>query len=274
MFGYWFGSLLIPLGIALLTSRKNRKMDWSRFSWVFSIAVLVALSLSSRGYRTTEQQLRDLFRQAAGTKSVDETSDSPEAKLLRPILREYFTSIRAWSADPRCGDINPPLNSAESFASAETIATSLEYLRSCSEKTQDLLALVNHYGDNVRAAVQATGWTNSKKSDFFSGFDRTYNASHANLDKLTTAEQKWVESTSAVYAFADTNRRNYDISDGKLLFSGHTTLVAFDRLAEAAEADRQQFLVASRDFQQSSDAFFSKYGLTKQDLALDGTPAH
>jgi hypothetical protein len=189
-------------------------------------------------------------------------------RLLRPLVQSYLTSLRELSNDPRCGTLQPALGSADSFASAQSITTTITYLNSCSEKVSEILTIVDRFLNQLTLAVNNTNWSQSDKESFLTGVKDGSASGRQDVAEYVEAETKFLNATSQWYQFALENQTAYRFSGDKLLFSNERGRRKFNSLADEYEANRLAAAKAKTRSAETSKTLLEKVGVKMQDLGF------
>jgi len=267
--GYFTGGALVPAIIAYFIAARRPIMHFRRFGLAFGGMSLLLFVLSNEHVVGLHEHLRDLAKEAAGTKE-GESRFGVDA-VARDLMRDIFQGRK--ELDEKSAPFAPVLAqiySAESFSSKEQMQKTLDAVRGTVALDLRFSELLKGIPDRTQARLNQTLLSDSEKQDFMKGIREAYgNSKVLNVrDECIEAEKRWGEATSGLYEFAMANADLIRPDGSHLVIASRGLRKQFsDRMAESQKL-RDQLRERNAALESAQREVMKEAGITRKDLGL------
>jgi hypothetical protein len=144
---------------------------------------------------------------------------------------------------------------------------------------QATLELDQKYGtmrpllQDMERKLQGVDASESDKESFLQGVKDSAEIFLGTQDKLVALEQKWIESSTALYQFAIDHRADYLIRGKKLVFKNDASRLAFVAKQNEAISQRRAFLDEKAGLDRMRNNVMTEIGLASKDTGQATSPA-
>jgi len=277
--GFFIGALIVPVSVAAVVTwlinraRKSKLSPAQKHFW----AAGIALTLSLMGFSGASQE-RPTFRQTDPKKETarllaeasGKSPVSPDTDWWDNLMRDFFRSVidrnKRYSQEIREFDNSAlhRLYSPDSYSARAGMQKTIAQL-------QGTLQVDQKYGtmrpilQDMEKKLQTVDASESEKESFLEGLKSTSEVFLGSQDKLVALEEKWIESSIALYQFAIDHRADYAIKGSKLLFKSDTARLEFVAKQGEAIAQRRAFLDEKAALDRVRNNMMTEIGLASND---------
>ena len=277
--GFFIGALIVPVSLGAVVSwlinraRKSKLSPAQKHSWAAGIALIFSFMGFSGAsqqrhalrHTDTKKEVARLFAEASGKRPVSQDGDWSDS-LMRDFFRSVIDRNKRYSQEIREFD-NSALRSLYSPESYSTKAG----MQKIIGQLQAALELDQKYGtvrpllQDMERKLQDVNASQSDKESFLEGVKGSGEVLLGAQDKLVALEQKWVESSIALYKFALDHRADYSITGKKLLFRNHDSRLGFAAKQDEAISQHRAFLDEKAGLDRMRNDVLTEIGLASQD---------
>jgi hypothetical protein len=274
--GYWLGTLLIPFLLAYVIAGREKRRNVRAFAWWF-LGILVLLSLSS--VLTSHNRLSDLsFADAVKTLrgASPLASDAPEDdKRTVAVSKLIFSDLNTLSASYQQSQTQlapdlAKLYTYASFSTRESIQQALSVISRKHTLDQDLEAKIEHFPDEARQRLDASGMSESEKQQYLKGFTESFNGSEIMTQRriAAVAETAWTDSASDLYNFTFTHHFQIAVATSSITIPNPEIRTQFNTKLNLSKKLRADYFAAATKVTETRAAVMKSKGLTPNDLGL------
>lgn len=285
--GFFIGALIFPVFVGVVATvlislaRKSKLSPAQKHFRAAGIALIVSFmafagaSQERRKFRHTDpkKEVARLFAEASGKSPVDSDGDWWDS-LMRDFLRSVIDRNKRYSQEVRDFD-NSALHHLYSPESYSTKAG----MQKIIAQLQATLELDQKYGtmrpllQDMERKLQGVDASESDKESFLQGVKDSAEIFLGTQDKLVALEQKWIESSTALYQFAIDHRADYLIRGKKLVFKNDASRLAFVAKQNEAISQRRAFLDEKAGLDRMRNNVMTEIGLASKDTGQATSPA-
>lgn len=277
--GYWFGAQLVPLLVGLIVVRFKPLRKIRTFSTLFCCVGLVGLlfvffgSVQERLARH-QKTVREIVKEAAGTKPIENTGDSSEQAMDR-VSREFLSDILAARKkhDADATALQPvlaTLYTPGSFQSRQHMENMIAAVRKIEQVDGEMAEKLQRWPQETRARLDASGLSQQQKEDYLSGFQKAYGSSDvmAAWREVHSIEGQWATATVDLYTFASQHARGIKTNSKQILIADKSVLSPFNARFTNSRDLRNKLHQANQRLATIQSLNMQKLGINKADLGL------
>jgi hypothetical protein len=274
MLGYALGGALLPALTAYLIAGRKSVRNFNRFGLWFSGLSLFFFVVSSQRPVSLQQHIGDLMKEAAGTKSVDNSGPRSMDELIRNIMRDILDERKAFDRD--MGQFNPELEklySVESFSSTQAMQRSLDAVRGAVAVDQRYSQQLESLPQRIQKRVDSSGLSGSFDSGFMDGIRKAYGESKPlNIRRQAMeVEKQWGDATAGFYEFALANSTKIRVQGTHLVIGNDKTRAEFNERMNKSRALRDNLAVLNMQLESAQRELMKQSGVTPKDVGLEDT---
>jgi hypothetical protein len=269
--GAWFGLMLIPLLVALLSVRFKPGRKMRTFSTVFCcVGLFCFVAVFQRRLTHPEKTPQEIIREAAGTQPVVDTG-SPLDRVGREFIAGMIAARKKHDQD--AAPLRPvlaTLYTADSFKSRQRMEEMISAVRKIQEVDGAMADKIQGLPAETRARLDASGASQQEKDDFMVGFQRAYGNSDvlAAWGDVHFMEEEWGPATVDLYTFASEHASSIKTDSKQILIADKSLLSQFNAKLTSSQDLKHKLHEANVRMATIQSENMEKLGITKSDPGL------
>jgi hypothetical protein len=274
--GTIFGTLLMA-GIGILILKKFSKKSHSSagifatfcaFAFAWSLLGTISEIAKSRPpfNREVQNHVKELAREGTGQAPISGDQDEFDG-----VGRSFFADMKQFNDNFRAEVAKTDHSALDAMYSAESYSSDANIVRTMQQLTA-ALALEDKYASmqpliqKSKDRLNALTISETSKAEFWKGFEESVEKTLQGRDGVNEKGHVWLQSSIELYKYMQANETSFHVSNNKVIFTSHSSLLGYNERMKTVQAQRKEFLEAKGAFLNIQKERLSQLGLKPSDF--------